>query len=76
MKKTYIKKFSPNTTYKEMREFEIDILGNPEKIHEDDDINIKYYSEDMVDGLIQTVHVTHTRGGHHVKIQKKKSETS
>jgi len=37
--------------------------------------NIKYYSEDMVAGLIQTIHVTHTRGGHHVKIQKKKSET-
>ena len=29
----------------------------------------------MVDGLIQTIHVTHTRGGHHIKIHKKKSET-
>jgi len=29
----------------------------------------------MVDGLIQTIHVTHTRGGHHVKIQKKQAET-
>ena len=38
--------------------------------------NVKYYSEDMVAGLIQTIHVTHTRSGHHVKIQKKKSETS
>jgi len=28
----------------------------------------------MVAGLIQTIHVTHTRGGHHVKIHKKKSE--
>ena len=37
--------------------------------------NVKYYSEDMVDRLIQTIHVTHTRGGHHVKIHKKKSET-
>jgi len=46
MKNTYIKKFSPNTNYEEMREFEIDILGDPEKIHEDDDIDIKYYSED------------------------------
>ena len=34
--------------------------------------NTKYYSEDMIAGLIQTIHVTHTRGGHHVKIQKKK----
>ena len=46
MKKIYTKKFSPNITYNEMREFEIDILGDPEKIHEDDDIDIKYYSED------------------------------
>ena len=38
--------------------------------------NVKYYSEDMVDGLIQTIHVTHTRGGHHIKIHKKKSENS
>ena len=37
--------------------------------------NTKYYSEDMIAGLIQTIHVTHTRGGHHVKIQKKISET-
>ena len=37
--------------------------------------NIKYYSEDMIAELIQPIHVTHTRGGHHVKIQKKKSET-
>ena len=45
MKKTYIKKFSPNTTYKEMREFEIDILGDPEKIHEDDDIDSDTYGD-------------------------------
>ena len=38
--------------------------------------NIKYYSEEMDDSLIQTIHVAHTRGGHHVKIIKKKSETS
>ena len=37
--------------------------------------NVIYYSEDMVDALIQTIHVPHTRGGHHVKIHKKKSET-
>ena len=46
MKKIYTKKFSPNITYNEMREFEIDILGDPEKVHENDDIDIKYYSED------------------------------
>jgi len=34
--------------------------------------NIKYYSEDMVAGLIQTIHVTQTRGGHHIKITEKK----
>jgi len=34
--------------------------------------NIKYYSEDMIAELIQTVHVVHTRGGHHIKIHKKK----
>ena len=38
--------------------------------------NVKYYSADVVDGLIQTIHVTHTRGGHHVKVHKKKTETS
>ena len=38
--------------------------------------NVKYYSEDMVAELIQTVHVVHTRGGHHIKIHKKKSENS
>ncbi len=38
--------------------------------------NVKYYSEDVVDGLIQTIHVTHTRGGHHVKVHKKNTETS
>ena len=26
----------------------------------------------MIAELIQTVHVVHTRGGHHIKIQKKK----
>ena len=36
--------------------------------------NIKYYTEDTVDELIQTIHVIHTRGGHHIKIHKKKSE--
>ena len=34
--------------------------------------NTKYYSEDMIAGLIQTIHVTHTRGGHHIKITEKK----
>jgi len=34
--------------------------------------NVKYYSEDMIAELIQTIHVVHTRGGHHVKIHKKK----
>jgi len=29
----------------------------------------------MIAGLIQTIHVTHTRSGHHIKIHKKKSET-
>ena len=38
--------------------------------------NIKYYSEDMIAELIQTVHVAHTRAGHHIKIHKKKSENS
>ena len=37
--------------------------------------NVKYYSEDMIAELIQTIHVIHTRGGHHIKIHKKKSET-
>ncbi len=30
----------------------------------------------MIAELIQTIHVIHTRGGHHIKIHKKKSETS
>jgi hypothetical protein len=34
--------------------------------------NVKYYSEDMIAELIQTIHVIHTRGGHHIKIHKKK----
>ena len=34
--------------------------------------NTKYYSEDMVAELIQTVHVIQTRAGHHIKIHKKK----
>ena len=38
--------------------------------------NTKYYSEDMVAELIQTIHVIHTRAGHHIKIHKKKSESS
>ena len=38
--------------------------------------NIKYYTEDMIAELIQTIHVVHTRAGHHIKIYKKKSETS
>ena len=38
--------------------------------------NVKYYSEDMIAELIQTVHVVHTRGGHHIKIHKKKSADS
>ena len=46
MNKTYVKKFSPNTSYDEIREFEIDIIGDPKKIHEDDGLDIKYYSED------------------------------
>ena len=32
MNNTYIKKFSPNASYDEIREFEIDIIGDPEKI--------------------------------------------
>ena len=36
--------------------------------------NVKYYSEDMIAELIQTIHVIHTRAGHHIKIYKKKSE--
>ena len=36
--------------------------------------NIKYYSEDMIAELIQTIHVIHTRAGHHIIIHKKKSE--
>lgn len=43
---TYIKKFSPSASHDEIREFEIDILGDPEKINEDDDFDVKYYSED------------------------------
>jgi len=38
--------------------------------------NVKYYSEDMIAELIQTVHVVHTRGEHHIKIHKKKSGNS
>ena len=38
--------------------------------------NVKYYTEDMIAELIQTVHVIHTRGGHHIKIHKKKSGNS
>ena len=37
--------------------------------------NTRYYTEEMVAELIQTLHVAHTRGGHHIKIHKKKSET-
>jgi len=33
--------------------------------------NAKYYSQDMIAELIQTIHVIHTRGGHHIKIHKK-----
>ena len=33
--------------------------------------NTKYYSADMIAELIQTIHVMHTRGGHHIKIHKK-----
>jgi len=36
--------------------------------------NTIYYSEDTVAELIQTIHVIHSRAGHHIKIQKKKSE--
>jgi len=36
--------------------------------------NVKYYTEDIIAELIQTVHVLHARGGHHIKIQKKKSD--
>ena len=38
--------------------------------------NVKYYSEDMIAELIQTIHVVHTRAGHHVKIHKIKSRNS
>ena len=37
--------------------------------------NVKYYSENIIAELIQTIHVIHTRAGHHIKIYKKKSET-
>ena len=37
--------------------------------------NIKYYSDDIIAELIQTIHVIHTRAGHHIKIYKKKSAT-
>ena len=43
---TYNKKFSPRASHDEIREFEIDILGDPEKINEDDDFDVKYFSED------------------------------
>jgi|TARA_B100001540_G_C15703132_1_gene594835 hypothetical protein len=46
MTNTYIKKFSPNASHHEIRDFEIDILGDPEKINEDDDFDVEYYSED------------------------------
>ena len=36
--------------------------------------NVKYYSENIIAELIQTIHVIHTRAGHHIKIYKKKSE--
>jgi len=38
--------------------------------------NVKYYSEDMIAELIQTIHVIHTRAGHHIIIHKKKSGNS
>jgi len=34
--------------------------------------NVKYYTDDMIAELIQTVHVVHTRVGHQIKIHKKK----
>ena len=43
---TYIKKFSSDISQVKSREFEIDILGDAEKINEDDDFDVKYYSED------------------------------
>ena len=33
--------------------------------------NVKYYSQDVIAELIQTIHVIHTRGGHHIKVHKK-----
>jgi len=38
--------------------------------------NIKNYTEDMIAEFIQTIHVIHTRGGHHLKIHFKKSGIS
>jgi len=38
--------------------------------------NVKFFSDDMIAELIQTIHVIHTRGGHHIKIHKKKSADS
>ena len=40
MNKIYVKKFSPDASYDEIREFETDIIGDPEKIREDDDLDI------------------------------------
>ena len=43
MTNTYIKKFSPDVSHDKIREFEIDILGDPEKMNQDDDFDVKYY---------------------------------
>ena len=32
--------------------------------------NVKYFSEDIIAQLIQTIHVIHSRAGHHIKIHK------
>ncbi len=35
--------------------------------------NVKYYSEDKVGELVQTIHILHTRAGHHIEITIKES---
>ena len=46
MKNKYIKKFNPAAPYELIKNFEIDILGDPSKVKDNDDIDIKYYFED------------------------------
>ena len=46
MKKTYLKRFSPNSSDEDIKNFEIDVIGDPAKVQDNDDIDVKYYSED------------------------------